>query len=59
MNIRKVIMKIMGNEKKNKTFLVREIPPEKWKRFKIKTIEGNQETCNDVMLSLIDKYIRT
>jgi len=52
-------MKIMGSEKKKKTFLVREIPPEKWKQFKIKTIEGDHNTCNDVMLSLIDKYIRT
>ena len=59
MNIRKAIMKIMGNEKKNKTFLVREIPAEKWDLFKIKMIEGKHNTCNDAMLSLIDRYIRT
>lgn len=59
MNIRKAIMKMAKVETKNKTFLVREIPAEKWKQFKIKTIEGSHNTCNDAMLSLIDKYIRT
>tara|TARA_R100001082_G_scaffold90644_1_gene57214 strand:- start:1922 stop:2101 length:180 start_codon:yes stop_codon:yes gene_type:complete len=59
MNIRKVIMGIKKTESKGKTFLIRGISEEKWKKFRIKTIENNHKTCNDVMLLLIDRYIKS
>jgi|TARA_R100000808_G_C2119897_1_gene131443 hypothetical protein len=47
----------MNKEKvKAKTFLVREIPSEKWEQFKIRSIQDGK-TCNKVMLDLITKYI--
>ena len=47
-------------EKKYGTFLVRDIPKDKWNQFKIKVIEqDNDGTINQQMLKLIDKYLQT
>ena len=49
---------IMKKEKvTTKTFLVREIPSDKWEQFKIKSIQKGT-TCNKAMLELISRYIR-
>ena len=44
-------------EKKHGTFLVREIPKDKWNQFKIKVIEQGHGTINKQMLKLIDRYL--
>ena len=47
-------------EKKYGTFLVREIPKDKWNQFKIKVIKQDDgSTINQQMLKLIDKYLQT
>ena len=47
-------------EKKYGTFLVRDIPKDKWNQFKIKVIEqDNDGTINQQMLKLIDKYLQS
>ena len=46
----------MNNQKKTKTFLIREIPAKKWEQFKIKSIKDGL-TCNNKMLELIKTYI--
>ena len=47
----------MIKDKKSKTFLVRDIPAEKWEQFKIKAIQKGT-TCNKAMLELINRYSR-
>jgi hypothetical protein len=47
----------MIKDKKSKSFLIREIPSDKWEQFKIKAIQ-NGTTCNKAMLKLIERYIR-
>lgn len=47
----------MIKDRKSKTFLVREIPADKWEQFKIKAIQKGT-TCNKAMLVLIDRYSR-
>ena len=46
----------MNNQKKTKTFLIREIPAKRWEQFKIKSIKDGL-TCNNKMLELIETYI--
>ena len=46
-------------EKKYGTFLVREIPKDKWNKFKIKVIKQDEGTMNQQMLRLIDKYLQS
>ena len=46
-------------EKKYGTFLVREIPKDKWNKFKIKVIKQDDGTMNQQMLRLIDKYLQS
>ena len=63
--LRKITMAIkpkneLNMEKKYGTFLVREIPKDKWNQFKIKVIKQDDgSTCNQQMLKLIDKYLQT
>ena len=63
--LRKITMAIkpkneVNMEKKYGTFLVREIPKDKWNQFKIKVIERDDgSTINQQMLKLIDKYLQT
>ncbi len=63
--LRKITMAIkpkneVNMEKKYGTFLVREIPKDKWNRFKIKVIKQDDgSTINQQMLKLIDKYLQT
>ena len=63
--LRKITMAIkpkneVNMEKKYGTFLVREIPKDKWNQFKIKVIKQDDgSTCNQQMLKLIDKYLQT
>ena len=47
----------MIKDRKSKTFLVREIPADKWEQFKIEAIQKGT-TCNKAMLELIDRYSR-
>ena len=62
--LRKITMAIkpkneVNMEKKYGTFLVREIPKDKWNRFKIKVIKQDDgSTINQQMLKLIDKYLQ-
>mgnify|MGYP003149689729 CR=1 FL=1 len=46
-------------EKKYGTFLVRDIPKDKWSQFKIKVIKQGDGTMNQQMLKLIDKYLQS
>ena len=63
--LRKITMAIkpkneVNMEKKYGTFLVREIPKDKWNRFKIKVIKQDDgSTINQQMLKLIDKYLQS
>ena len=63
--LRKITMAIkpkneVNMEKKYGTFLVREIPKDKWNQFKIKVIKQDDgSTINQQMLKLIDKYLQT
>ena len=62
--LRKITMAIkpkneVNMEKKYGTFLVREIPKDKWNKFKIKVIKQDDGTMNQQMLRLIDKYLQS
>ena len=63
--LRKITMAIkpkneVNMEKKYGTFLVREIPKDKWNQFKIKVIKQDDgSTINQQMLKLIDKYLQS
>ena len=62
--LRKITMAIkpkneVNMEKKYGTFLVREIPKDKWNKFKIKVIKQDEGTMNQQMLRLIDKYLQS
>ena len=46
-------------EKKYGTFLVRDIPKDKWNKFKIKVIKQDEGTINNLMLKLIDRYLQS
>jgi len=47
----------MTKDRKSKTFLVRDIPADKWEQFKIKAIQKGT-TCNKALLELINRYSR-
>ena len=40
------------------TFLVKNIPTNIWKKFKMRNISENDENINDVMLKLISSYVK-
>ena len=40
------------------TFLVKNIPTNVWKKFKMRNISENDENINDVMLKLIRSYVK-
>ena len=39
------------------TFLVKNIPTNVWKKFKMRNISENDENINDIMLKLINSYV--
>ncbi len=44
--------------KEHTTFLIKNIPTKMWKKFKMRNISENDENINDVMLKLINSYVR-
>ena len=40
------------------TFLVKNIPTTVWKKFKMRNISENDENINDIMLKLINSYVK-
>ena len=44
--------------KEHTTFLRKNIPTDKWKQLKMRNISENDENINDVMLKLIDSYVK-
>ncbi len=44
--------------KEHTTFLVKNIPTDMWKKFKMRNISEEDENINDVMLRLIKGYAR-
>jgi hypothetical protein len=40
------------------TFLVKNIPTNVWKKFKMRNISENDENINDIMLKLINSYVK-
>ena len=51
-------MRYVGNYKKDTTsFLLREIPVDMWRKFKIKSMENERENLQDALLTLIDSYV--
>ena len=44
--------------KEHTTFLVKNIPINLWKKFKMRNISENDENINDIMLKLINSYVR-
>ena len=40
------------------TFLVKNIPINLWKKFKMRNISENNENINDIMLKLISSYVK-
>ena len=40
------------------TFLVKNIPTNIWKKFKMRNISENDENINDIMLKLINSYVK-
>ena len=40
------------------TFLVKNIPTDLWKKLKMRNISENDENINDVMLKLINSYVK-
>ena len=51
-------MRYVGNYKKDTTsFLLREIPVDMWRKFKIKSMENERENLQDALHTLIDSYV--
>jgi len=44
--------------KEHTTFLVKNIPISVWKKFKMRNISENDENINDIMLKLINSYVK-
>ena len=44
--------------KEHTTFLVKNIPINLWKKLKLRNISENDENINDVMLKLINSYVK-
>ena len=44
--------------KEHTTFLVKNIPISIWKKFKMRNISENDENINDIMLKLINSYVK-
>jgi hypothetical protein len=45
-------------DKEHTTFLVKNIPINLWKKLKVRNISENDENINDVMLKLINSYVK-
>ena len=44
--------------KEHTTFLVKNIPTKVWKKLKMRNISENDENINDIMLKLINSYVK-
>ncbi len=44
--------------KEHTTFLVKNIPTKLWKKLKMRNISENDENINDIMLKLINSYVK-
>ena len=44
--------------KQHKTFLIKNIPIDIWKKLKMRNISENDENINDIMLKLISSYVQ-
>ena len=44
--------------KEHTTFLVKNIPTDVWKKLKMRNISENDENINDIMLKLINSYVK-
>ena len=44
--------------KEHTTFLVKNIPTKLWKKLKMRNISENDENINDIMLKLINIYVK-
>ena len=45
-------------DKEYTTFLIKNIPIKLWKKFKVRNISEQDERINDVMLKLINSYVK-
>ena len=44
--------------KEHTTFLVKNIPINLWKKLKVRNISENDENINEIMLKLINSYVK-
>jgi len=44
------------NEIKSKQYIIKNIPPDTWRQFKIKLLQGGMNTYNECLLKLINNY---
>ena len=59
----KVILITRYKESKNmsenmKTFLIKNIPSDRWRKFKIRLLENGYDTYNEGLLSIIESYAK-
>tara|TARA_Y100001963_G_C6551140_1_gene339909 strand:+ start:139 stop:318 length:180 start_codon:yes stop_codon:yes gene_type:complete len=51
-------IKVKYTTKEHTTFLVKNIPIKLWKKLKMRNISENDENINDIMLKLINSYVK-
>ena len=45
-----------NNEVKSKQYIIKNIPPDVWRNFKIRLMQGGMNTYNEWLLKLINRY---
>ncbi len=44
------------NQIKSKQYIIKNIPPDTWRQFKIRLLQGGMNTYNECLLKLINSY---